>query len=103
MRLAQLLRRRHKVEVAAAWRGALAGKRARRALGEARRGGALATWFLRPFMSRPTAMPRPALMLVLLWPAPKQSYSDSERLVKGERPPVWRIVFMAARRPVRIL
>jgi hypothetical protein len=40
------------------------------------------TWLRLPFMSRPTAMPRPAEMEVLLWPAPKGSYSLSARLVK---------------------
>ena len=61
------------------------------------------TWLSPPLRSRPTAMPSPAEMLVLECPAPKQSYSDSDRLVKGDRPPVWRMVGMPLRRPVKIL
>mmetsp|Transcript_37939 Transcript_37939/g.72700 ORF Transcript_37939/g.72700 Transcript_37939/m.72700 type:complete len:206 (-) Transcript_37939:373-990(-) len=61
------------------------------------------TLFLAPLMSRPTAMPSPALIEVDEWPAPKGSYSDSERLVNGVKPSVMRRVFICSRRPVRIL
>ncbi len=50
-----------------------------------------------------SAMPSAALMLVLEWPTPKQSYSLSARLLKAARPPALRIVSIASRRPVRIL
>lgn len=45
-----------------------------------------------PLMSRPTAMPSPAEMDVDEWPAPKASWSLSERLVNPERPPDCRMV-----------
>ena len=60
-------------------------------------------WLRRPRWSRPTAMPRAAETEVDEWPAPKASYSDSARLVKPDRPPVWRMVGMRGRRPVKIL
>ena len=44
-----------------------------------------------------------ALMLVLEWPTPKQSYSLSARLLNAARPPALRIFSIASRRPVRIL
>ena len=37
------------------------------------------------------------------WPAPMMSCSDSEIEQNGARPPYWRIVRRAWRRPVRIL
>ena len=58
---------------------------------------------LSPFWSRATAMPRPAEIEVELCAAPNGSYSDSDRLVKPDRPPPMRRVRMRSRRPVRIL
>ena len=56
-----------------------------------------------PCSSEATAMPSPALMLVLEWAAPNGSYSLSLRRVKPDRPPGWRKVRMRSRRPVMIL
>lgn len=50
-----------------------------------------------------TAMPRAAEMEVELCPAPKGSYSLSERLVKPDMPPVCLMVGMRDLLPVRIL
>src|SRR5437588_10528536 len=56
-----------------------------------------------PLKSRATAMPSPEEIEVELCAAPNGSYSLSDRLVKPDRPPPWRIVRMRSRRPVRIL
>src|ERR1700741_2913869 len=45
-----------------------------------------------PLKSRATAMPSPEEIEVELCAAPNGSYSLSERLVKPESPPPWRIV-----------
>ena len=56
--------------------------------------------FLRPLKSRPTAIPKAAETDVDACPAPKGSYSDSDRLVKPERPPPCLMVDILERRPV---
>ena len=56
-----------------------------------------------PARAEARAMPRAALMEVLEWPTPKVSKGDSSRWGKGARPPYWRMLGMASRRPVRIL
>ncbi len=50
-----------------------------------------------------SAIPRPALIDVDEWPTPKVSYSLSLRFGKGARPPVFLIVPICLRRPVKIL
>ena len=50
-----------------------------------------------------TAIPRAAEMEVELWPAPKGSYSLSDRFVNPDMPPVCLMVGMRDLLPVRIL
>ena len=59
--------------------------------------------FFRALKSLPTAIPSAAEIDVELCPAPKGSYTDSERFVKPDNPPCCRIVLILSRRPVRIL
>ena len=56
-----------------------------------------------PRSSRAAAIPRAAEIDVEACPTPKVSYSDSDRFVKPDRPPFWRIVCSCAFRPVRTL
>ena len=58
---------------------------------------------LRPARSRAIAIPYAAETLVLAWPAPNASYSDSLRIAKPEIPPPFLSVWKRARRPVKSL
>src|SRR6516162_5870823 len=53
-----------------------------------------------PRKSRATAMPSAEEIDVEACAAPNGSYSLSERLVKPDKPPPWRIVRMRSRQPV---